>query len=124
MKFLKHLLLLSVLFILIYSCGSSPKEKTITQKEKPVVIENDSLEYEVIIIDPGFTYYLNAIAQPRNFYSQSYMETRNTVWVNTWNMRARNPSRFNSTIYENSIDYRYYRTRRSIPGRAVVGQGV
>ena len=33
------------------------------------------------------------------------MEARNRAWVITWNQRAENPTRFNNTIYENSIDY-------------------
>ena len=33
------------------------------------------------------------------------METRNFVWVNTWNFRAQNPTRFGGNIYENIIDY-------------------
>ena len=59
----------------IFSCGT--QNKTVVpadeaQKEKPVRIANDSLEYEVIIIDIGFYNYLNTIARPMNFYSQSY----------------------------------------------------
>ena len=34
------------------------------QKEKPVVIANDSLEYEIIILDIGFTLYLNTMPGP------------------------------------------------------------
>jgi hypothetical protein len=79
--------------------------KKTTIKEEPVVIANDSLEYEITIIDVGFTYYLNAIAQPEGFYSQEYLEARNRVWVTTWNMRAQNIGQFNPTIYENLIDY-------------------
>jgi hypothetical protein len=105
MKIYKQLLLLFSLGILIWACASSPIKKATQEKEEPVVIANDSLEYEVIIIDPGFTNYLNAIAQPRGFYSQKHMETRNFVWVNTWNFRAQNPTRFGGNIYENIIDY-------------------
>ena len=100
MKLYKQLFLLTFLAILFWACASSPVKKETQEKEKPVIISNDSLEYEVIIIDPGFTYYLNAIAQPRGFYSQKHMETRNFVWVNTWNIRAQNPTRFSGNIYK------------------------
>lgn len=105
MKLYKQLLLLFSFGILIWACASPKIKKNTTEKEEPVVIANDSLEYEVIIIDPGFTYYLNAIAQPKGFYSQQYLESRNIVWVNTWNIRAQNPTNFNTNIYENVIDY-------------------
>ena len=70
-----------------------------------MVIANDSLEYEIIIFDIGFNAFLNSIAQPKGFYSQSYLEARNTAWVITWNNRVTNNIQFNQDIYENIIDY-------------------
>jgi hypothetical protein len=105
MKLLKQILILITAGIFFGACGSSPIHKKATQNEEPVVIANDSLEYEVIIIDPGFTFFLNTTAQPEGFYSQNYLESRNRIWVLEWNNRARNPLQYNSTIYENIIDY-------------------
>ena len=105
MKLFKHLVLLFSIGIFFWACGSSPIKNNITQKEEPVVIANDSLEYEVIIFDIGFNAFLNTVAQPEGFYSQSYLEARNRTWVINWNNRARNPNQFNSSIYENIIDY-------------------
>lgn len=101
---MKNLKLIFIV-VLFWACGSTTIKKEREVKEEPVIIANESLEYEVIIIDPGFNYYLKAIAQPKGFYSQNYLESRNTVWVNTWNLRVNQPSRFNSNIYENIIDY-------------------
>tara|TARA_R110002126_G_scaffold77796_3_gene193941 strand:+ start:6098 stop:6532 length:435 start_codon:yes stop_codon:yes gene_type:complete len=105
MKFLKQTLLLVTIGLFFWACGSSPINKKVTEKEEPVVIANDSLEYQIIIIDPGFTYFLNAIAQPEGFYSQNYLEARNRAWVITWNLRFQNPQQFNESIYENRVDY-------------------
>ena len=105
MKLFKQLLLLISLGVFFWACGSSPIKKNTSQQEKPVVIANDSLEYEVIIIDPGFNLFLNSVAQPEGYYSQSYLEARNRVWVLEWNNRARNLHQFDSSIYENVIDY-------------------
>lgn len=105
MKLLKNISLLFCIGLLIWSCGSSPLSNKKVPKEEPVIIANDSLEYEVIIIDPGFTAYLASTAQPKGFYSQSYLEARNRSWVITWNQRAINHSNFNQNIYENVIDY-------------------
>ncbi|XRE43758.1 hypothetical protein ACIVBQ_001962 [Tenacibaculum discolor] len=107
MKTLQRIIFLSIIGILLWSCSSTPikNASNTQQKEEPVVIANDSLEYEIIIIDPGFTAYLNSIAKPEGFYSQQYLENKNRLYVNTWNYRARNPLQFNSNIYENIIDY-------------------
>ncbi len=106
MKKIQHFLIASLTILFIWACGSNYNSVKSTEKEEPVVIANDSLEYEIIIIDPGFNYYLNAIAQPRGHYNQNYMEARNRAWVLEWNQRFRNPQRFNALIYENEIDYR------------------
>ena len=94
-----------ILGAFLWSCGSTPISTKKDDKEAPVVIANDSLEYEIIIIDPGFTYYLNAIAQPQGFYSQGYLEARNRVWVTIWNQRFMDSGRYNPNIYENQIQY-------------------
>ena len=105
MKLLKQLLFVASFSLLLYACASSPIKDSSNQKEKPVVIANDSLEYEVTIIDPGFTYFLNAVAQPEGYYSQNYLEIKNNAWVIEWNNRVRNPNQFNASIYENIVDY-------------------
>lgn len=105
MKLFKQLLLLFSIGIFFWACASSPIKKNTSNTEKPVVIANDSLAYEVIIIDPGFNLFLNTVAKPEGYYSQKYLEVRNNTWVLAWNNRARNPHQFNSNIYENIIDY-------------------
>ena len=105
MKYLFQFLRLIIVGLLIISCSSSPLKNSRKQKEKPVVITNDSLEYEIIVLDVGFTLYLNTLAKPENYYSLNYLENKNNIYVTNWNLRALNPSKFNSSIYENSIDY-------------------
>jgi hypothetical protein len=105
MKYSKQFFLLFFIGLLFYTCGSSPIKNKAKIKEKPVVIANDSLEYEVIIFDIGFNLYLNSIAKPRVYYSQNYLENRNRFFVINWNMRALNPNQFNPNIYQNVIDY-------------------
>ena len=100
-------ILLTVLGIVI-SCNTS---KNFTSNDKPklesdtVRITNDEIEYEVIIIDAGFTSWFNSNAKPRNYYSQNYLEARNRVWVLEWNRRAIIPSQYNSNLYEMQINY-------------------
>ena len=106
MKTIVYTLLVASLFI--FSCGTQQNTVASTsdiEKEEPVRIANDSLEYEIMIIDIGFNNYLNSIAKPMSYYSNDYLRSRNLVYVSEWNSRARNPTRFNPNIYENVIDY-------------------
>ena len=88
-------------------------EKNIVTKEKKstaektsdtIRIANDSLEYEVIIIDSGFNSWLYGNAKPRGFYSESYLENRNQIYVTEWNNRVMQPQRYNN-LYEMQINY-------------------
>ena len=106
---MKKIIYFLVTVFFIVGCSSTTKTtKTDTQlPEGAVRIANDELEYEIIIIDPGFETYLLTIAKPSNFYSQSYYETKNKFYVIEWNSRARNPLAYNPNIYENVIDYNF-----------------
>lgn len=104
---MKNLFYILLLAIVIYSCGSSHntlKSNTDNTEEEAVVIKNDSLGYEIIIFDIGFTTYLNSIAKPMSYNSQEYLETKNMFYVTEWNIRANNPFRYGG-LYENQIDY-------------------
>lgn len=106
MRHLHKFIGIFILAIIVYAC-SSPADglKQKKEEEKPVVIANDSLEYEVIIFDVGFNNFLASRAKPRGFYTKSYMENWNQIYVINWNMRAQNPLRFNANIYGNIINY-------------------
>jgi hypothetical protein len=99
-----------VVFCLLFGCTAS--KSTITDKAKPtatkndtVRIANDELKYEVIIIDPGFSTWLVSKALPRNYYSQSYLESKNRIWVSEWNSRVLQPMRYSPNLYEMTINY-------------------
>lgn len=85
----------------------SPDEKmAFSQKEGDTVkIANDSTEYEIIIIDPGFNFWLQSIARPEGYYSQSFLENRNQIFVINYNQRVIQPMRFNDDLYPFQIDY-------------------
>ena len=87
--------------------GESEKQLFKEKKANEVRIANDSIEYEVIIIEPGFQVWLNSIAKPRNFYSQSYLEARNQIYISEYNYRVLQPLRYGGMMYELRIDYNY-----------------
>ena len=103
------LLLLSALFFFLIACSVSQDKKSFDNKPKlesdTIRISNEEIEYEVLIIDIGFQSWFNSYAKPRNYYSQSYLESRNRIWVLEWNRRAMLSSQYNPNLYEMSINY-------------------
>ena len=104
---------IAISLLLIIALASCHFDKNIVPKEKKSIAEktsdtiriaNDSLEYEVIIIDSGFNSWLYGNAKPRGFYSESYLENRNQIYVTEWNNRVMQPQRYNN-LYEMQINY-------------------
>ena len=58
-----------------------------SQKSDTLTIKNDSLEYEVTIIDPMFNSWLVGNARPVGFYSLEYLESYNRNFVFDWNYK-------------------------------------
>lgn len=95
---------------LLLSCKPTNKvvnasSETPTKVSDTVRIANEETEYEVIIIDPGFNTFLYSQARPRGFYSEVFLEQRNVIYVNEWNIRARQPMQYDSDLYLMQIDY-------------------
>lgn len=92
----------------IVSCNSykptASTNSSNTTSADTLRIANDSLEYELIVIEPGFNAWL-ASQPPRGHYAQSTLEVRNGFYVNEYNLRVNNPGRYDSSIYEWRIDY-------------------
>lgn len=110
----QNLFLLAVLASFIVCCGSSKESLSISSDEEQafkqvegdtITISSDKTEYEIIIIEPGFNVWLNSVAKPEGYYSQSFLENRNYIMVLEWNNRVLQPSRFNPNLYELQIDY-------------------
>jgi len=103
-----------ILTLFIMQCSGSKKVVDISKEEKEVfnqkgkdtiAIKNDSLEYEIIIMEIGFSTWLYSIAQPRGYYTQEYMENRNRIFVINWNQRVQQPWTYNPNIYQFQIFY-------------------
>lgn len=117
----KFILAICISFLVVLACNTQkqlPQSGNQTSAEGNTVandtvrIANDELEYEVIIIDPGFTGWLASRARPRGYYSQAYFETKNRIWINEWNSRVIQPQRYGDLYqmridYDPSIDYGY-----------------
>ena len=78
--------------------------------EKPSHENNDSIEYELVIFDPGFEVWYFALGQQEGYYSQSYLEHWNRQLVQQWNSFIPKPGRRDCTpetylIYDTGVDY-------------------
>lgn len=109
---MKKVLFLLLLGVFVFNCNSS--KTTSSNKDErlenvkgndTVTIANDELEYEIIIIEPGFNFWVQSMARPRGYYSQQFLENRNQIFVVEWNQRVLQPQRFNPNLYELQINY-------------------
>lgn len=113
MNHLKHHVMKSFILLLLFSitllgCGSHQSVSTNTDhipEEDIVTIANEEIEYEITIIEPGFNAWLASMARPEGYYSQSFMESRNKIYVMEWNSRVLQANRFDPNLYEMRIDY-------------------
>lgn len=104
----KNALFILFFIVIIVACSS---KKTITTSAETTAISgdtlriaNEKLEYEVIIIDAGFNSWFVRFARPREFYQQSFLETRNRFWILEYNRRVNN-LQYNRELYEMNINY-------------------
>lgn len=114
-RLVQNIVFFLLLGLMIYSCqttGKTPSQThdpydadTLSVGNDTVRIANDSLEYEIIIIEPGFSYFLASQAKPEGYYSQAYLENKNQFLVNEYNQRVRQPFRYSRDIYSQEINY-------------------
>jgi hypothetical protein len=105
---MKYLLAITILALTILGCESNKTTVTNTSSENnkgdTIRIANDSLEYEILIIEPGFTGFM-ITQQPRGYYGLTYLENKNRLWVTEYNQRAQNIQRYDINLYPQTINY-------------------
>ncbi len=84
-------------------CFTCITNAQVERAKDTIRIANEEIEYEIIIIDVGFNSWVLTNAKPRNFYSQQYLETKNRIFVLSWNQRVL--SFYNTKLYDFQIDY-------------------
>lgn len=101
---------LSLIFFV--SCGVSQQKELLYRDEVDsrgsssfengvVKISNPEEEYEVIIYDTGFESWFRSNARQRGYYSKSFLEMKNRIWVMNFNSR----NRMGTSGYDYIIDY-------------------
>jgi hypothetical protein len=110
---MKNVLTLTVVFLILFFSCKSYNTKQIIDHDNPnaivksdtVSISSDETDYQIIIIEPGFNQWLYGTARPRGYYSQQFLEDRNALLVQNWNMRHYQPGTYDPNLYLQPIDY-------------------
>ena len=102
--------IIAVCLFCLFACHT-PKEAVTKPPEDlgasqvdTIRIENEELEYEIIIYEVGFQSWL-ATQRPREYYTQSTLEVKNNFYVMEWNRRAMSPLRYDPDLYVWTINY-------------------
>lgn len=104
---MRNFIYIILLGLFVYSCGGT-RDRNLGDSQTnqdTVRIANDSLEYEIIIIEPGFNLFINSIARPEGYYSQQYLENKNRFLVSEFNQRVSQPQNYNPDLYLQEINY-------------------
>ncbi len=104
---MKHWIYFILALGLVVGCASQKNPKNLqtpASDSDTVRIANDSLEYEILIIEPGFNTWL-ATQRPRGYYEQVWLENRNIFLVTEYNNRVLNNTQYDPNLYILQIDY-------------------
>jgi hypothetical protein len=106
---MRYLITILIIALGFYSCESG--KSTIKEDNSSTVasndtirIANDSLEYEIMIIEPGFNSWILS-QPPMGYYGKLFLEGKNRTFVYEYNDRERNPQRYSTILYPQEINY-------------------
>lgn len=108
MRYVASLLVLIGIALSCKSPSNAPvkhNKEVVLKQNDTVRIANDSIEYEIIIIEPGFNTWLATTARPEGYYSQTYLENKNIQYVIAYNQRVLQPQHYDPNLYEMQINY-------------------
>ena len=78
---MKKILYFGIFILLVFNVNIYGKEGKNHLALRADTLKTDSVEYELVVFDPGFeTWLLNQ--HPMNYYSKEYYETKNLFYVN------------------------------------------
>lgn len=104
---MKNLVYILLIVGFVFACGST-QESNMAENNgdtDTLRIANDSLDFELLVFDPGFEQWLTT-QPPVEVYNQGYLESKNRQYVIQYNIRARNPSVY-GMLYPQPINYEF-----------------
>ena len=80
---------LLLMFLIIGSVSACTSLNTTEQEKKESVAlkpeKDEDGEWDLEVIDTQYNYFLNAVAQPMSYYTESTLKARSRILVNEWN---------------------------------------
>ncbi len=105
MKKIIEIAFTAIILAMLLSCGVSQRgvkdSRTGRVGIRDTASVKDSTEYELIVFDPGFEFWLNSRSFTKNQYTNEYLQTINHQYVQEWNRRYSSGDR----RIESYIDY-------------------
>lgn len=105
---MRYILIMVAVLACFYSCNTSSSSMNASSKavtvNDTIRIANDSLEYEIFIIEPGFNTWI-LTQPPKGYYGIPFLESRNRNYVYEYNNRVLNPQRYTVALYPQQINY-------------------
>lgn len=102
---MKNIIYFCLIGLFVYSCGTT-KNRSMTEQNTSkdrLKIGSDSLDFELIVFEPGFSSWLNTQLPPESF-NLAYLENKNRLFVNEYNRRVRT-SFYDIGLYPQTINY-------------------
>jgi len=99
---MKFNIFILVILLFLAACAGNIKLSKIDIKDQETELK-DSVEYELIIFDPGFETWFLTHSRPVWYHSLEYYENWNKQYVVAWNSKTMSP-RY-SKYFESAIDY-------------------
>jgi hypothetical protein len=99
---MKRTVYIIIIILIAFQTSGFSQKKRDRDKVKQDTVSVDSLEYKLIVFDPGFDSWLST-RPSKNFYSNEYYAKKNWMYVMEWNQRYMTERR--SSLYSNFIDY-------------------
>jgi len=104
----------SIILLILFAFASCDSSKTVVKESDVAAVSNDtirianeSLEYEIIIIEPGFESWL-VTQKPEGFYGQTYLEGKNRLFISEYNRRVQNFQLYDPNLYQQEINYEFH----------------
>ncbi|PTN08352.1 DUF6146 family protein [Mangrovibacterium marinum] len=97
---MKHLTIIGFVFLIIFAC-SNKREMVIEARQGENM--EDTVTYELVVLDPGFDSWYLLHDSPSKYHSQSYYEGWNQRYVDAWNYQ--HIGHRYAQVIEGNIDY-------------------
>jgi hypothetical protein len=99
---MKKIVFIVIITLTVAALNCFGQKKKDPGTKESIVFKSDSLEYSLIVMDPGFDFWL-LTQHPANFYSKEYYEAKNRMDVIVWNQRYLSSG--GNDLYDTYIDY-------------------